>query len=213
MNNIIITGFEKFGDYEENITEVICKSSPILSSHCIKYIIFPVRIFTNGAEDYGKKIIALAEETEAKAIISLGMASDVYGVRIESCASNWVENKKYCLPEEQNRVLDKKLLPHHLLNIDLCKWKLDKIFSSFLSKKIKHEDIISGNANNFCCNALIFRTLQAINASNCDIPYIYLHLPCTKASLGKKINFDQTKYLSSIQQAQEILSIVIEAYK
>lgn len=159
MDKILITGFENFGDYGENTTEVLKNNLRIIGSHIVEYIIFPVRIFSNGAENYGKKIVARAKEINAKAIIYLGMASDVYGVRIESRAINWVENEKYCLPEEHKMVLDKSLYPKHPFDVDLSKWNIEKILYFLCKINLAHETHISTNANAFCCNALMFRNL------------------------------------------------------
>jgi len=123
MQKILITGFKNFGDYNENTTEALSKSMRFLGSHIVDYIIFHVKIFSNGAKNYGKQIIT-------RAIISLGMASDIYGVRIKSKSINWVESKKYCLPEENKQIIDKNLPPKHQLDIDLSKWNIEKNFFS-----------------------------------------------------------------------------------
>ena len=180
MDKLLITGFENFGNYNENVTEVLKQNLRCLGSHIVEYMIFPVRIFSNGAENYGEQIVAKAQEINAKVIISLGMASDIYGVRIESRAVNWVENEKYCLPGEQKMVIDKNLYPKYPLDIDLSKWDVKGIFSALLALNMAHEPEVSTNANAFCCNALIFRTLQAMERIDCNIPYIYLHFPCSQ---------------------------------
>lgn len=113
MEKILITGFEVFGAYKENITQSFSKEIFHLSGYFPEYIIFPVRIFSDGSANYGKQIISKAQEVNAKAIISLGMASDVKGARIESIAKNWVENEKYCIPSEQRRLIDENLSANH----------------------------------------------------------------------------------------------------
>ena len=209
MNKILITGFERFGDYKENITEVISKKNLELPNHSLEYMIFPVRIFSNGAENYGKQIIAKAKKINAKAIISLGMGSDIKGLRIESQAINWVENAKYCIPSEQRRAIDDNLSPKTTLSIDLNKWNISKIFSSFKEMNISHESEISIDANSFCCNALMFRTLQVIQLESCEIPYIYLHLPCSKHAIEGISNFDKkkTSYINIWMNKLNILNI------
>jgi len=163
MDKILITGFEKFGDYKENITEVLKTELHFLGSHIVEYMIFPVRIFSAGAENYGKQIVAKAKEINAKAIISLGMGSDIHGIRIESRAINWVENEKYCIPSEQKRLIDETLFPRYPLDIDLSKWKIAEMFATFSKMSIYHEPEISTNANAFCCNVSIPENTEPLN--------------------------------------------------
>jgi len=213
MNKILITGFERFGDYKENITEVIRRNILKLPNHSLEYMIFPVRIFSNGAENYGKQIISRAKKINAKAIISLGMGSDIKGLRVESRAINWVENAKYCIPSEQRRVIDNSLSPKSALSIDLNKWDISKIFSAFKEMNIIHEPKISTDANSFCCNALMFRTLQVIQLEKCAIPYIYIHLPCSKHAIEGISDFDESKHLISIYDVKAILTTFSMCYK
>ncbi len=207
---ILITGFEKFGDYNENITEIMCQKKK-LGEHDLESIVFPVRIFAHSADDYGKKIVQKAQEIGVDAIISLGMASDVFGVRIETRATNWVENQKYCWPSEQERVLDNRFMPSYTLRVNLAQWNLGKTMFGLRDAGLVHEDSLSGDANNFCCNALMFRTLQALNEVQCEIPYTFLHVSCNKEAVKGIKNFSKRKYLTSIEELEKALLIFIES--
>ena len=164
MEKILITGFEKFGDYQENTTEIMKKFLTELCGYHVEYLIFPVRIFGE-AEQYGQQIVQRAQEINASAIISLGMASDVHGVRIESRAINWVENKKYCLPEEQEKVVDNNYFPHDYKDVDLSKWNMKYIFQNLIKKRLEHESQISTDAGNFCCNRILLLSAIIISGS------------------------------------------------
>lgn len=212
MNNILITGFQKFGDYRENVTEVALRELSILNHHQIHSIIFPVRIFSEEATESGQKVIALARKLEAKAIISLGMSSAVQGLRIESCASNWVENKKYCLPGEHKKIIDQNLKPKEILSINLQRWNIANVFKSLDQEGLDYEEKISQNACNFCCNALMFRVIWAMKQTNLDIPYIFLHVPCTPRSVMGLPKGEKRKYLTSIYQVRKILDIFCSSY-
>lgn len=207
---ILINGFEKFGDYSENITEVICRKKT-LGEHELESIVFPVRIFANASDGYGKKIVQRAQETEAQAIISLGMASDVFGLRIETRATNWVENKKYCLAIEQRRILDNRFPPMHELRANLDRWSLEKVMINLDNAGLAYEDRLSSDANNFCCNALMFRTLQALRESQCEIPYLFLHVSCSEGAIKGIEDFDKNKYLVSVEELERALLIFINA--
>jgi len=210
MDKILITGFERFGDYKENITEALSRKVSTLSNYSLEYLIFPVRIFSDGAKDYGKEIVSRAQEIGAKAIISLGMSSNVRGVRVELCALNWVENEKYCLDTEQRRVLDEKLIIKKPLFVELKKWNLNNIFNSLREKKLVHEPCISIDAGFFCCNALMFRTLQAIERTQCSIPYIFLHVSRSPGAVEGLNNFNRNKHLMTVEELKEVLEVFVE---
>jgi pyrrolidone-carboxylate peptidase len=175
--------------------------------------VFPVRIFAHSADDYGKKIVQKAQEIGADAIISLGMASDVFGVRIETRATNWVENQKYCLPSEQEKVLDNRFVSSYTLRVNLSQWNLGKIILGLRDAGLVHEDSLSGDANNFCCNALMFRTLQALNEVECEIPYIFLHVSCSKEATKGIKGFNKRKHLTSISELEKALIVFIDSLK
>ncbi len=211
MNKIIITGFEKFGNYFENTTEAAIIDLPIVNSHQVDNFIFPVRIFAD-ATDYGRKIVKRAKEINAKAIISLGMSSCVEGLRIESLARNWVANEKYCLSHEHERVIDDKFDSKFSLEVDFDRWRIDKLFSELNREKVIHETKISKNAHSFCCNALMFRTLQAIEETNYKIPYLFVHVSCTpRAVMGMPKNA-RPNNMTSISQVRKMISIISNSY-
>ncbi|MFZ4648169.1 MAG: hypothetical protein ACOYMB_00865 [Patescibacteria group bacterium] len=211
MNKILITGFEKFGSYCENATEAAITDLSIINSHQVESFIFPVRVFAD-ATNYGRKIVKKAQEIDAKAIISLGMSSCVEGIRIESLARNWVANEKYCLSHEHKRVIDDKFNSKFALEVDFDRWRLDKIFSELNREKITHETKISKNAHSFCCNALMFRTLQAIEETNCKIPYLFVHVSCTpRAVMGMPKNA-RLNNMTSVPQIRKTISVISSCY-
>lgn len=182
MKKILLTGFEKFGDYHENISEVAASSLKILGDYEVHGLVFPVRIFPENGEDYGETILAKAREIKADAIISMGIASATNGFRIETRAVNWVENHKYCIDAEQRRVLDESLILKKVLTANLNPWHLKylwdvaELFEKLRDQKIYCDVNYSHDAGTFCCNALMFRTLNAIEKQKCEIPYLFLHV-------------------------------------
>lgn len=212
MDKILLTGFQPFGCYNENITQRVIQETSILNYHSVENFIFPVRIFEGKANSFGYQVVSKAMEIKARAIISLGMASDVRGVRVESRAVNWSEHEKYCLPIERKRVLYEDLAPKHPLEVDLNRWKLDDFFSELSFAEIEHEKNVSKNAHSFCCNALMFRTLYAAKQLNCKIPYIFLHFPCSPKSVIGMPKDARQRYLTSLPKVQTILEILSSTY-
>lgn len=182
MKKILLTGFEKFGAYTENITEIAATTIKIISDYHVSGMVFPTLIFPKDGEDYGEKIIARAKEIGANVIISLGIASVVQDIRIETQAINWVENEKYCLVSEQRRVIDETLILKKELKVDLNKWLLGNFRDISALEEMMYlgqadcKVELSSDAGTFCCNALMFRTLRALQKNKLDIPFLFLHV-------------------------------------
>ena len=206
MKNILITGFQKFGDYKVNTTEQFLRTHSLLGDFYLHSLIFSPRTFAENAESFGKETVKTARKLNATAIISLGMASDVKGLRIESRAVNWSAGK-YCEKYEQELRLNQKSPPWDDKEIDFKPWDLSRMFSVFKSRDIKFEEKISTNPGSFCCNALMYRTLTVLQPIN-DIPYLFFHIPCTAEAVEGMVGFDKNKYLIDSKTLKEILIIV-----
>ena len=237
MKNVLITGFMPFGDYAENVSELAATELKTIGDYNVHGLVFPVRIFphrrvkhvinysVNGKTryypqpvynlNYGDMIIEKAKEINACAIISLGMASDVKGIKIEAQAINWVENQIYCLDSEQRKVVDETFILKKELRVNLDKCNLRK--SSDIVSLIEkcHESgfdcniSLSVDAGTFCCNALMFRTLVAISKRKCEIPYLFIHLPCSKEAVKNIPNFDRAKDFMSLEKLEKVLEVVL----
>ena len=210
MKKILITGFQVFGDYAENTSELVVRNIRFIGPYAVEKMIFPVRIFGK-SEDFGKDILHRAKIIKPRAIISLGMASSVHGLRIESQATNWVDNLKYCLASEQGKVISPCFEEHYRLPVNLKPWDISKIMSDLDSSGLTHEEEISQDAGAFCCNALMFRTLKLMRYE--PIPYLFLHLPCTAGAIKDIPDFGKDKYLTSLPEIAKILTIIMDGLK
>jgi len=209
MKKILITGFQPFGEYTENSSELAAMNIRVVGPYAVEKIIFPVRIFGE-PEDYGKYIIRRAKMVNARAIISLGMASSVYGLRIESQAVNWVDNPKYCLESEQGKVISPFFEKHQQLPVNLDSWDISKIMFGLESSGLAYEEEISQDAGAFCGNALMFRTLKLMQYER-EIPYLFLHLPCTAEAVKNIPDFSKDKYITSLPLIAKILTIIMDS--
>jgi len=177
---------------------------------------FPVVVSTETTLNYGELVVAKALEIKADAIISLGIASDVRGLSIETRAINWVENAKYGLMCEQRKPIASNFLPKEYLRVNREKWHLTKLCHlSSLMEKFNEADFdcelnFSADAGTFCCNALIFRTLVALQKNKCEIPYLFLHTPCSPGAVKNISDWDATKDLMSLEKLAKILEIILD---
>lgn len=207
MKNILITGFQTFGDYRVNPTEKFLKNNNVLGDFYLHSLIFPARTFLENAENFGTEIVKTAVSLKAVAIISLGMASDVQGLRIESQAFNWSAGK-YCDKSEQELKLDQRRPPWYCKSIDFKYWNIEYLRINLARRGIKFEQELSTDAGRFCCNALMYRTLTVLRPKHDNIPYIFFHIPCTAEAIEGINNFDRNKNLIDFKTLKEILMVV-----
>lgn len=212
---VFLTGFTVFGDYAENPTEKLALAlrGKILAAHRIESFIFSPRIFKIPEVYAGELLVDLAYDAKAVVIVSFGLASEVKGLRVESYATNWAENEKYCLPDENRRVIDREMKPKAKLHIDLSRWDIGKMFLKFEQAGIPYESIISRDAGNFCCNALIYRVLTIMKWRKFFLPFLFIHVPCTKAAITNMPDFDKSKILVTEEQLLRAVEIILTCYR
>jgi hypothetical protein len=181
----------------------VARNVRIIGVYSVESFIFPLNVFSRGADTFGRRIVNRAREIEARAIISLGTDPDVYGLRIESEATNW----------SKGRVIDISLPEYCPLVTDFESWDIAKIMSELNYYGLAHETNISGKIDTFHNNALMFRTLQAREKVWCTIPYIFLYLPYTAMAVESMPNFSKDKYLTSLPEIAKILAIIMDGLK
>jgi len=211
MKNILITGFRSFGKYKANSTEQFLKSHSVLGDLYLHSFIFSASTFANDAEDFGFEVVKTARALKAVAIISLGMASDVKGLRIETRAINWSAGK-YCLDFEKERKLNPLYPGWDTKEVNLKHWDIDFMFKNLTDLNIKFEKEMSDKAGTYCCNALMYRILTALGSAS-DIPYIFLHIPCSAEAVADLDDFAKDKDLITAETLQEILLVVSESIR
>ncbi len=203
--NILVTGFKKFGDYSCNCTEQFLGEYNTIGEFAINPLVLPAHTFADGAEYSYMELAQAALASEASAVISLGMASDVQGLRIETCATNW-STGKYCLRSEQNRRLNPRYSARHIKEVDMSRWDIELIRKNLKELDIKFEDKLSTDAENFCCNALMYRTLFVLRQVY-NIPFIFLHIPCSAEAVSGMKDFNKKKDIITMETLHDILTV------
>jgi pyroglutamyl-peptidase len=211
MDNILITGFRPFGNYKVNPTEQFLKNHSVLGNLRLHSLIFPARSLVEGAEDFGLTIVETAKALKAVAIISLGMSSAVKGLRIETRAINWSAGK-YCLETEDRQRLNPSFPAWYSKKVNLAHWDTEEMFKNFGFSSIRFEKRISIHAGTYCCNALMYRTLVALGPAY-QIPYIFIHIPCSAEAVAELDDFDKYKDLIDSETLKKILLIVSASIK
>lgn len=213
MKKIIVTGFPPFGDYQENSSSILLDEFPKLHSFDVEFMMAPINLFSEEAINFGRLVVNQALKLKAEAIISMGMSSSVRGIRIESMATNWAENDRYCLESENRRSLDDGFSSVFSFLSNLKQWQIPEIFLNFQDLDIPYEEKISTDAGNFCCNAVMFRTLAAMEEYDYRNPYLFVHVPCTAQAVRTILDFDQKKVLMTKQQLKNAFIVLASFFK
>mgnify|MGYP003394272547 CR=1 FL=1 len=156
MKKIIVSAFGPFSDYKINSSATVANllRGIDLAGYRIVPVIFPANI-PKSNEDRGKILFSKAVDCNAKAIISLGMASDCRGMRIEHFARNKIFNLKYCPPDLNGAVIDSALSYDSVLPMNLNPWHSSEFAQEALKIDVKVE--FSADAGGFCCNHLAYQ--------------------------------------------------------
>lgn len=210
MKTAILTGFSTFGNYTVNPTEILTRhlDGKTLAGHLIHSFVLPTEVIcSQGTINHGRQVVEKAVSMKASAIISLGIASEARGVRVETKCINWLENNRYCTEFENRRPVDYSSRIREEKFVQLDKWNLSRLSEELASLGISFE--ISNNAGTYCCNALMYRTLQHMQEWSIKIPFIFAHVPCTEESIANIVGFDRK---SKILVRQEELVVVVEKF-
>jgi pyroglutamyl-peptidase len=209
MKAAILTGFEVFGKYTVNPTETLARSlgGEVVAGHLIRSMVFPTTVLApHGEVDVGNSIVDESFLVDASVIISFGIASEARGVRIERTCTNWVENAKYCTPFENKKPLSGVYVPKERLLMPLQSWDLATLSEKLAAAGIPLET--SEDAGSYCCNALMYRTLRSMKECSLEIPFIFVHVPCTEEAVANMPGFDRSK---KVLFRQETLVTVVES--
>jgi pyrrolidone-carboxylate peptidase len=156
----------------------------VINGHKIHSLIFPSIVsLPKDVENHGETIVKKAIEIKADVIISFGMASAAQGFKIEEIASNWVESNKYCSSYENKKPINPLREAHEKVYIDLNLWNLAKIKKDFKKKKIPFDLDMSESDVQYSCNNWMYRTICALKNHKLKIPYLFVHVPCTKRAI------------------------------
>jgi pyroglutamyl-peptidase len=214
MKTAVLTGFQPFGKYVVNPTEILARDwdGKIIADHLIHSLVFPTTVLGLGAAvDYGEAIIAKAVAVNASAIVSLGIALEVKGVRVETECVNWVESDVYCTPLENRKPVFSDRAPHEKKCVPLEAWDWVDLFERLAAVGIPLE--ISDNAGSYCCNALMLRVLRALEGSSRRLPFLFAHVSCTEQAVSMVPDFDRVhKVLLHQKDLTTIVEKLLESY-
>ena len=164
---VLITGFEPFGGYDINPSQIIAETlnGQVINDARIIGIIVPVN-FTESVEVVTKAI----EDYKPEFVISLGLAASSYKIRIEKVGLN-LRKKNY-----------DKFQWFNFRRIDPNgPWiRLSSLPTFCITREIQKAGIpvrLSFFAGIYMCNALLYNVLGYICENNLQIKTGFIHVP------------------------------------
>jgi pyroglutamyl-peptidase len=202
---IIITGFEPFGGYKYNPTQVSTEyfnKIEIVSGIKVIGRVLPCTYF--GAFQILSKVM---NQEKPDAVISTGLSSSVKGVRIETTFHNLM-NGKY--PDADG------LSPNGLPIWDSPHAKdflLATANNIYLANILKQNEIpveISIDADTFICNSLGYQTTKKILSNSFPlIKNMFIHIPWTD-DYKDKIKLEPTKVFLEKEKYYKAIELIIK---
>ncbi len=211
MKTIVLSGFKSFGDYVANSSELIVRRLNLttLASFRVRTILFDANI---PETDRGEEIFRFAQSMNASGIISLGMASEKWGLCVECVAVNRVYNTKYVPAEMNGKPINKCKAYGDKVTINLAPWNLQKFLEVCVVEDVPIMRL-SHDAGGFCCNHLMYQLHQAqlTSKSQKKIRAIFLHIPCSLETISNLDYFIKSgKVTMDIDEVIRGLALLLE---
>ncbi|MBP6908214.1 MAG: pyroglutamyl-peptidase I [Candidatus Pacebacteria bacterium] len=202
MKTVLLTGFEPFGNYTKNPSQdmAVHYNNKTLGTKQIIGIVLPCSYF--GAFSILKKKI---NEHRPHMILSIGLASQVKGIRFETKFQNRMYSK---YPDATGYApVNKEILPGSKSFL-----YSHPIVSTPLLNALRKEDIpveISNDAESFVCNALGYLTARTITENKLLIQHIFIHIPWTDI-YASQILQEPEKVCLPEKMVQKAIELIIQ---
>lgn len=191
---ILITGFEPFGNYKMNSSEIVLKNLQDSNFVEIHKELLPVS-FSRSV----KTVIQLLNDIKPDIVISLGQAGSRSSVDIERIAINIDD----CRSPDNDGVLfkDTKIIengPGALFSTLPARCLADAVAAYNIPSKV------SNSAGTFVCNHLLYSVLYYIKENHLPIKAGFVHLPCLAEPQSDNLEV-QSFSLDDLLKAVEII--------
>ena len=168
---VLVTGYPKFSNYQDNISEKIIQLLNEKTFSSIEVLTSLLSVDEKGSDNIARRII---NHEEFDAIIHLGFSANRDLISLEKFAYN-----EYAMTNPDNS--GRKIVSGQIIKGDLEKYEttvstntLDDLFNDY-------ENICwSSDPGRFVCNETYFKTLSALSQSNSQnktLPVLFIHLP------------------------------------
>ncbi len=195
MARILLTGFEPFGDNQENVSEKILNmidstitvSDPWHDSRMSKITYPEIEVTIEKqlltVDEPGSVLVSdrISNGEKWDAIVHMGLCESCDSIQFETTAKNFLDMK---IPDNLGRQISNQQLG-----------KTDLYCNKIVKDAISYPSIsglnVSNDAGSFLCNEAYFRTLESLNKTDqySSIKTCFIHIPSEeKISLHSSIN-------------------------
>lgn len=194
--NILITGFEPFGNELKNPTQEVIDLLPKnIKGHIVKTLILPV-VF----DECFLPVVTELENKHYDIIVHLGLAAKRTAITPERLAINIKDAR--IIDNQGNKPCDEVIIENAPLayHTTLPIRKIESILTR------KHIPVaISNSAGLYVCNNLMYHTLHYLNTQNYQAKAGFIHVPYMREQVENNTDFSMPLY--------DILEAVIDSIK
>ena len=168
---ILLTGFNRFGNYTYNPTEVLIEKISSINDEFYQRKIY-TKILKTEYKESEREIIELIERIKPDKIILTGVSEADAKIKIEliaknNCSCSIPDNKGF-IPKKNRIELNGSNKYKSSIQLEVIKQKLTEYSIPFC---------LSNNAGDYICNFVYYRVLHHIKKNMLPIGCMFLHIP------------------------------------
>lgn len=165
----LVTGFEPFGKYSSNPTKAVVRELNGSRLNC--GLTIHGEVLPSSYTKAPQWIISVIDKLQPEVILSLGYASRVPRIRIETCGHN-EKSSEY----SDSDGVQFSGMPIEQDGPELVNTNADNLAIVQAIKLVDIDAELSSDAERFVCNCLIYRVARL----GLGIPFCYIHTPTPK---------------------------------
>lgn len=202
--DVLVTGFQGYGDHGTNPTEEIVSSLQECGAHGVRYVgaVLPVSY-----ENLEERILQLLLERTPDAAILLGLWPGEPFIRVERFALN---RNAFEIPDNEGRRLEGPILPSGPVAYSSglpVEAAVDRLLAAGIPARA------SSSAGNFLCNALFYMASHAAASNGLATRVGFVHVPYLPQQVAgiiqreRRLELHQRADLASMELATQIEAI------
>ncbi|WP_435154016.1 peptidase [Haladaptatus sp. DFWS20] len=176
---LLLTGYEPFGDHEENPSEMVAREldGEEIAGHEIVGHVLPVE-FDRATDEMRDRI----EKHDPSAIVATGLAAGRAGITVERVGIN--VNDCGSTPDNADaEPRNERICPDKQAGY-FATLPVVSVVESLLERGIPAH--VSNTAGTHLCNNVLYSTRAYLEAEGNDAPMGFVHLPCTPGMAAKQ---------------------------
>ena len=168
---ILITGFNRFGDYIYNPTESLLEEIDAIKDTFSQHSIY-TKVLKTEYRESEREIIELLDRIKPDKVILTGVSETDAKIKIEQIAKN---NCNSTIPDNIGFIPRKSKIELNGSQIYESTFQFEEIRQRFVEHSIPFS--LSNDAGNYLCNFIYYKVLHHIKRNDLPIDCVFLHIP------------------------------------